>query len=546
MSRNNSRRKFLLDATKGLGLLGMSPALAQMVVQSIASQANANSMANVVGSDRIYLYFSLPGGPPRWLFDLPLTPNGTASKYTDSFSHNGLGTFIGASGNSPVVTYKPWYDSTSKYWLPPVWGSKPSGGKFTHTLSNAAFIRGVDLEINNHTLGRYRNQSPIIGGLSVAGVLAQKTGNPFPAVSTGSISNAFKAEKALSPIELNLSVSTSTNPVANIMSYFSGAPASNTLAVKQAFSEFDRYAERNQFIQRGLAEAKDRADALVTLGVKTFTDRWGATYSKYLNLVQEAFTNANTSLFVDNKAIPTPTVASGSNPDPRTRRGDGIFMGNMTDIRAMVNSGTSVANLATTFATVEILVTTGLTQVLTADIGALTGLVYDANGNKMNLTNDQHFIGSLMATLGTTYYYRAILNCTEELIATLKADGLFNRTVIQFGSEFNRNAKADGSGSDHGFLGGSALLISGMIPKTTVVGNIKHDTATAYAGTWGLAELHPLTNKEFPLRINDIAKTVCGMLNVRNVANNGVYVLKTNGSTWESYGPTLGEAKNVA
>lgn len=251
----------------------MSPALANMVVQSIASQANANSVANIVGSDKIYIYFSLPGGPPRWLFDLPLTPNGTATKYTDSFSHNGLGTFVGVSSNKPVVTYKPWYDNTSKYWLPPVWGSKPSGGKFTHALSNAAFIRGIDLEINNHTLGRYRNQSPIIGGLSVAGVLAQKTGNPFPAVSSGSISSAFKAEKSLSPIDLNLSVSTTTNPVANIMSYFSGNASANTLAMKQAVSEFDRYAERNQFAQRGLAEAKERADALVTLGVKTFTDQ---------------------------------------------------------------------------------------------------------------------------------------------------------------------------------------------------------------------------------------------------------------------------------
>lgn len=539
--RENSRRKFLADAVKSLGLLGISPALANMIVQSIASETRADGLTDIIGTDKIYMFFSLPGGPPRWFFDLPLTPNGTSSKYNDNFSHSGLGTFVGVSGGKSSVMYKPWYDAKSKYWLPPVWGSNPSGGAFSNCLSNAAFIRGVDLEINNHILGRYRNQSPIIGGLSIAGVLAQKTGNPFAAVSSGSISNAFKSEKPISPIELSLGVSGANNPVTNIMSFFAGTAPPEGLAVKQALQEFERYADNHGFAQRGLAEAKDRSDALVTMGVATFTDRWAPTYARYTQAVTEALDRTNTSAFLDNKALPTPAAGD----DPRTRRGDGLYLGSMKDMRDIVNSGTSVANLAATFATVEILVTMGLTQVVTADIGALTGIAFNEAHAKMNLTNDQHFIGSFVSTIATTYYYRAILNCTEELVGALKTRGLFGRSLIQFGAEFNRSAKADGSGSDHGFLGGSALLISGMIKKTTVVGNVKQDTSSTYKGTWGLAALHPLANMEYPLRINDVAKTVCGMLGVRNVANNGVYVLKNNGAQWESFG-SLGEAKNVA
>ena len=53
---------------------------------------------------------------------------------------------------------------------------------------------------------------------------------------------------------------------------------------------------------------------------------------------------------------------------------------------------------------------------------------------------------------------------------------------------------------------------------------------------------HPLTDMEYPIRINDVAKTVCGMLGVKNVANNGVYLLKNNGSSWDAF--LNGEAKN--
>lgn len=543
MSRGeNSRRKFLADAAKSLGLLGMSPALASMVVQSISAQANADIVGSITGTDRIYLFFALPGGPPRWYFDLPLTPNGTKTTYTDHFNHSGIGTYVGVSGGKPQLVYKPWYDQQSSRWLPPVWASNPAGGTFSNCLSNAAFIRGLDLEINNHSLGRMRNQSPIIGGLSLAGVLAQKTGNPFPAVAVGSIKEAFKAEKPLSPIDLDLKVSDTSNPIISLMNYFSKDQAQNTLVRKQTFAAFDAYAEQNKFSRRGLAEAKSRGEDLLALGVRTFTDRWTAVYAKYLNLISTAVSSANTSAFLDTKAIPNP--APGTNPDVRTQYADSKYLAQMSDIRKIVNSGSSVSNLASTFAAIEILVTTGLTQVATADIGALINMSINDSGGKADLVNDQHFVGSVVSTIATTFYYRTILTCTEELVLTLKSAGLFDKTVIHFGAEFNRNAKASGAGSDHGFLGGSALLISGMIKNTLVVGNTKNDTASTYAGTWGLADLHPLTGHEYPLRLNDVSRTVSAMLNIRHVANNGVFLFEKSGEVWQAR--SNGEAKNAA
>ena len=545
MGNGSSRRKFLENASKSLGLVGISPMMSNFIIQTLSSQVFAAGSTSAGGTDKNYIFFALPGGPPRWFFDLPLTPNGNASKYTDKFSHTGVATFVGMnSAGDPQAIYKPWRDPVSGYWLPPVWGSNPAGGSFKNCLANAAFIRGVDFEINNHDLGRLRNQSPIIGGLSIAGLLAEKTTSAFPAAAVGSISNAFKASKPLSPVGLNLTVNNTANPVSTAMRYFSGRAPVENLAVGEALAEFDKYAEKHNFVQRGLAESKDRSDALVKQGVATFTSKWAPTYEKYVLKVKEAMSQNNTSNFMDTKPITPPKALADGKPDLRTRRGDATFMGDLSDYRNMVTPDTIVTNLAATFATVEILVTMGLTQVVTADLAGINNLVFNNAGGKFALANDQHFIGTLVSTIATTYMYRAMLTCTEELVYTLKEKGIFDKTIIQFGAEFNRTAKADGSGSDHGFQGSSVLLISGMLKKTVVLGNVKDDTSTTYKGTWGLAAPHPVAGG-YPLRLNDVAKTVCGMLGIKNVSNNGEFILKNNGSQWEAFTGANGEAKNV-
>ncbi|MCC2678893.1 MAG: hypothetical protein K0R29_1469 [Pseudobdellovibrio sp.] len=534
----SQRRQFLKDAAKSLGLLGLTPALANVVVQALASQAKAQVLQ---GSNKRYIFFCFPGAPPRWFFDLPLTPNGA----TDTFSHAALGTYVGTDAGIAKVQYKTWQDPVSRYHLPPVWGSNPAGGAFTNCLANALFVRGLDLEINNHVLGRLRNQSPIIGGLSIAGVLAQKTANPFPAASLGSITAAFKSEAPISPVELNMTVSATANPINTLMSYFAGKAPVENLATEDLQNKINQYADSNEFSKPQLLESKARADDLIKKGVANFTQQWPDIFAKYQALVSSAMSRTNTDKFMANAVLkPPPPSGTPLVNDVRLRFSDVDSVNpDIADLRNMINPATTVPNLAATFAAVEILITSGLTQVITTDISGLAGLNKNLAGTKFNLNNDQHFVGTLVSTIATTYLYRAVLSCTEELIKVFKAKGDWDDTVIQFGSEFSRTARADGAGSDHGFKGGAALVLSGMISRTTVVGNIENDLTPTYLGYWGLAATHPLTDHEYPIRINDVAKTVCGMLGVRNVANNGVYLLKNNGSSWEAF--PNGEAKNV-
>ena len=544
MSQSKSRRQFLQDATKSLGLVGISPWMSQFLIQTIASEAFAQSSSL---SDKIHIFFALPGGPPRWMFDLPLTPKGSATAYSGAFSHTGMGTYVARDGaaNSKAI-YKPWYDVETKYWLPPVWGSKPGGGSFRNCLSNTLFVRGIDQEFNAHEIGRLRNQSPIIGGTSIGGLLAERTGSSFPGAVSGTIAKAFKGSKFVAPVTLDYRVTSNVNPISTATKYFNSRQPTQNEGVTQALAEFDKYAANKDFSHRGLVQAKEKADALIEAGVTIFQDKWNQTYSKYVRLVDEALFGTNTGLFVDNAVIPVP---KGS--DVRTKTSSNTMLDpKMSDLRNMIKENqTTVANLASTYAAIEILITMGLTQVVTTDLGTLSALAASDTGTKFNLNNDQHDVGSLVSTLATTYYYRAILNCTEELIGVLKTQRLYDKTVIQFGAEFNRNPNIDGSGSDHGFKGGSALIMSGMITKTSVIGNTKADTEARYAGTWGLAANHPVRNSKTPIRMNEVVITVCKMLGIdpfqNRVTNNGSVLLQEDGGLWKPYTNANGEARNV-
>lgn len=543
MSQSN-RRKFLLDSAKGLSALGITHAMSNLIIQSIVSGAKA---ATTSFSDKIYIFIHLKNGPPRWLFDLPLTPNGNENNFTDSFVEQGIGTYVDVVSGQSKVLYKPWRDPTSGYWLPPVWGSNPLGGSFVNCLSNAAFIRGVDFEIIGHD-GSVRNQSPVIGGLSIAGVFAENTNAVFNAAISGELASTFKGTLGRAAIKYNNSSTATQNPISDLMSYFKGKTFQNTILTTQALSEYDTYSKNNQFNQKSLIDAKNKSDALVSQGVQVFTDQWAPVYAKYKIKATEALSKtANVSKLMTSAAIPRPADVNGV-ADGRLQVAQGASLGAFTDLKNIIIENQVVDSLAVVFATVEILASTGLTQSITTEINDYLNVAMNESQSLISVLNmDQHSVGNLVSTLGTSFYYRGILSCLEELVIVLKSKNLFNKTLIHIGSEFNRIPRPDASGSEHGPAGSGCLLISGMIKETVVVGNIKTTTTNSfYNSTWGKADKHPINEStQQTLRVNDIAKTVCGMLGISNVATNGSFILRNNGQQWERFTDARGEAKNA-
>lgn len=105
---------------------------------------------------------------------------------------------------------------------------------------------------------------------------------------------------------------------------------------------------------------------------------------------------------------------------------------------------------------------------------------------------DQHFVGYMPGIFINSMYYLSLNCCILNLIEALKLKAFFNDTLIYLASEFNRAARVDGSGADHGAPATHVNLISGRISNFKLIGNIYKDSAgvglgfsKSYKGTWG-------------------------------------------------------------
>ena len=525
----SSRRKFIQDTLKSLGLLGLSSAFSNTIIQAIVSSAEAQTTQCSTTDYTRYVYLSLNNGPPRWMLDQLLTPLG---KTNTNFVQGGFGNALRNENGITNVTYETVNRANENLYLPPVWASNPNSadGFFNKCLQNAVFIRGVDMEIDNHTVSRYRNQAPALGGYSIAGILsgsypcAQMT---FPTITIGDMDAPFRSHKSVSSVAVNVGLA---NPVSQALSYFNkDRQPITTEPVLNALTQFDLYAQNSGIPNAGLGDAKNRADALIKKGVDAFINAWTMTQKKYDDLIKLAMTEAATVKFLIGDTLPVPA----SDTDVKKIYQPGTFLKNVTDFRQLVQSDTRVDNLAKTFAVMEILMTMEdagiLTNSLTASLaGQITNLhVNGPTAAGVSVTNDQHDVSSAVSAVMTNYYYRSLLCCLEEFIGVLGSR--MSKTVIHINSEFNRIPRKDHSGSDHGVSGSSTLILSGITSISgigptgigngpVVVGNIYVNSDNR--GTWGVAAPTIGTKK---IRMDDVAVTVMQLLGLNSgyVSQNG-------------------------
>jgi hypothetical protein len=167
----------------------------------------------------------------------------------------------------------------------------------------------------------------------------------------------------------------------------------------------------------------------------------------------------------------------------------------------------------------------------------------------MGMIIDAHDTGSYIQLIQFTRYYRAIASCLFELIQRLKAvpsgsGTLFDRTVIAINSEFSRNARDSGAGSDHGPDGSCYTLCSGMVAQPLVVGDIKKDGGrNGYRGTWGTGStMVEFTNQQAV--VGNAASTVALMLDFPTPTPNNAPFVNLNRTTGKVHA-TVGRARNV-
>lgn len=542
MKTNFARREFLRRSALTIGGLGVSSAVFESIIAQFFARAVAQTLSKEINPSGYYIHMSLPGGPPRWCFDLPLAPMGVS---TSTFVQGNFGTRIEKVGSEfkSIYSVDKHVIGNKTVYLPPVWKYGLVKHRFTEILPHTAFIRGMDMEINNHNLSNARQTAPTIGGISLNGVVADAARRPIPCVvdTTSFSGRGFRSVKGFSSSALNYTESATINPVSSLLTPFKNfmagrfvhSPQANALQ-EQAFKEFEKYATARGVASSSLTDMYDNAMQLIEENIFSLSAKWPNTVAKYRAIVGEALSPKKGTL----PGLFDLAITSQSSALFVTDR-----LGNklrLTDARDMLGSTTKAPQMAENFAIAEILLD-NVTSTMNLSFRGLSGV--QRGGSVFDLIHDQHDIGSLVSTLGTTIFYRALLGCMTEFVDVLKDQKIFDRTVIHISSEFNRTPRIDGSGSDHGFMASNATLISGMIKQNEVIGNIqKADYDTVYKGTFGVARPYVLDGFNRPIQVNDVARTISAMLGVDDIVTNGRSLLAPKGGVWSV---RKAEANNV-
>ncbi len=516
------RRKLL----KGMGHLAMSSSYFYGLQAFIETCMRANlANASAVPSDLCYVNIQTQGAPPRWMFDQPLNPFNKGQDFNGGEYGTQLkkvgSTFHAFHGDKKVNF------GGKDLYLPPIWSlnSAQLGTPLADLLNHTLMIRGIDMEINSHQVNRERMVRPVTSQPSIHGLVADRSSRPIAAsgVRGTNGTEAFSSRKGLSIVQVP-----QNDPVPTLVSAFQGpiTKASDLpFEMKEVIESLDEDAFKRGLSSVGSEDQQMAAFEMFEKNIDAFRRDWLAMYNKYKQIISADI----------NAAFPGITTVNpiGEKQERfRHDRGANDFV--IGSYNAKIVAGTRSDLMAQAFAFAEF----ALKEKLSSSLSVVTaGVTLQGIKDVGNLTADQHFVGSVTSVFFTSLMYRAFASCLLELTNQLKAESLFDNTVLHVMSEFSRTPKKNGAGSDHGFRGASAMIISGMVKQPGLIGNILKEskssaTRSRYPGTWG--EAAPLFQSGRNLVNDDIIQTLCEMLEIPKIAVKGEsLVKKSSGSvTW--------------
>jgi hypothetical protein len=562
-----NRRKFLKQSVGGIGsaILAAHPLelFLANVLSSLFQRAHAQSLDlynHESFNEKKLISLSLAGGPSRWYWDLPLKPNGEDDpfSYGPSQEKSMLITKLNSAPNTPTG-FLGEYETVQVgdyYFLPYLWSGKiatPNGGMedMSKLAQNMLMIRGIHT-INNHEVSR-RNMLKPSNYASMGGLLADQAKTPVPAIATpGNETGSFKSRSGTPQL---LSSLTDT-PLEQLLNPFNNGLNLKLNNLINSNSDIDRAMDAALDIMRDKSRDKHRslptsyqdrikAKQMMTKEYTKLTESFDFLSGKYTSLINRSFGDPALRLAgCDDLSI------TGVNDNPLFRIEEkSYYTENLLDI---TNGDTTILNLAEAMAVAEFMITGAAGS--TNNFKSFSSFVnMTASSRIKNVTGtsnktasaDAHFVGSYTSLVLFSRYYRAIASCLYEFknqLASKKVsasgDTLFDRSVLTISSEFSRDARDDGSGSDHGYQGAAFSILSGMIDKTMVFGDIKeHSEVSGKNCTWGYGA--PMTDlADQPPAIGNAASTVTTLLGLlpQLNKNNPSFVKMESGKAVPAFG----------
>jgi hypothetical protein len=518
------------DLVKGLGAAyGLSLIKGRMVSQIVegfvsSAQADTGLLPNFR-----YINFYTPGGIPRWYFDLPLIPNGN-----DQFLLNKQ--VITSLSIGPDALLKGVYAHTkmgNKFYLPKIWSypiplSNGGVGTLNELANSALFLRGVDQGIDGHEFNTTRQNTPIPGGMTYTGLFADSGENPIPAARANS-NFEHRSAKNKASIDFNyradlkvLSNSFNSFKTANPKSFGSLTLAQRT--IEAAVKSIQKTQGANSPYMTAIKENRDNAIKLLNSSFDTIDADYSVIYTKYVSLISASLRMVLPGV----TDIPVNAISR----DPR-------FNILVSDFNPGVQSSETTGDIRTGFQNImvsplaEYLIVKNLSSSVVASLGFFSNFniqnYYSFDGTTQTYKNlvstplfktlgsDVHSTGTFPALIMFTRHYHAYATCLHELMTVLKSKNLYDKTLIQTTTEFNRIPRNDGSGSDHGFNGSATSLFTGRIKEPIVVGNILVNGSSR--GTWGEGAPSSALGQQ-KVNLGNVVSTICSIFELPTPAPN--------------------------
>lgn len=543
----NRRAKNEMSRRQALQILGAASTVplfrnpVGMLIDSIVGGLIQEARAEAAGrpAPRNLIVFYLTGGAPRWHFDAAHDP------YKPGLDRGDNKHLINGFQDGKPGLYKREYNFSGgrTLYLPPLLASTiaPSSGKsvpMSDLLRNALVMQGVNMLSDGHQTNYAALVMPNPNGISYSGLIADASAAEIPAIA---LPKAPRAHKSASGNGITL-LDNYAGPLGQLLSPFQRQPADAgflsrraalDLAMKTALQKLGTFASSSDPAAIALYSAQGKAENLLKRSLGDLTVAYSGLIDKYRKIIRKAIDDGRTGVAgVLDQAIPM-TMFS----DAERAFNKGVPT-NIADLRDLVTGKTDIESMAENFAITEYMILNGFSQYVSAYIGN----VYYAQrtaGVFETINGDEHEVGGIVSLVVNSARYRAFYACLAEFIDGLKAKGLWNESVILYGSEFNRDPRPDGSGSDHGWRGNVYTLMSGVIDGPYYVGNTSTAFGSAGPTRIGAAEVDSVVR-------GYVASTVATVARIQTPSsNNSSFLTQSAGGAFalNNIEPSKGVAK---
>lgn len=531
MSIKLLKRRYLL---RQLMATGASAPLLTHFLKPTTSIANT-----VIG--RKHLLIQLHGAPNHYSYDVFLNP----LNQSNFVANKSVATqYLSETINGTEYYTSAVYQTVEKMGLhvPPIWdeavpkaggGTRPMADLMKHMLQ----IRGVHVGNAAHPGAAELIFVPLGANISTVALATLNVKKPFSALAVSPTKYQFKSPEPKVPLVL----SSNQNYIEEITAPFTGIGDAGLKSLVESLSselEYLQSASEKTLLKsnQSLESAVLAIDLSKELKDRSFPDptaEWNRLVDKYKDLVTRVFER-----FKPGAINPIPGISDKPVGHPTFR--DQTYSITQTiklytpDLREMfvpkAGANQRVDRLAEHFALAEFTFLNDLSNSVTIAPRNLSDLkmrISDFTSAEVNrgVGFDEHFLGIMPSLMVNTALYMALSACMLELIEQLKTSGLWNDTVIQVCSEFNRSARLDGSGSDHGADAGSAAFYSGRIQSPMCLGDTLADSGNMVrGGTWGEGAQNNIAGGNF--NVVNIASSLSTLLGVASPYTAGISLVQ--------------------